>query len=186
VTPLEVSNYSLAINLGFALLLLACYGYVFFRVNRRLRAKGYLGPARPILLILAYAALVAAAFYNDMRDPQSCWDCSPDANPDFFRPELLWVRVRRFALNFTLAATGVLALIAAAARFLPARQLSDEGRLSAALAWRRVGFAALACIPLVAVLALARYVEWLVVFRTAIVASLVFSACERGSRTVND
>ena len=186
MTPLQVSNYSLAISLAFGLLLLGVYGYVFFRLNRRLRSKGYRGPARPIFLILAYGALIAAAFYNDMRDPQSCWDCSPDANPDFFRPELLWVRVGRFALNFTLAATAVLGLTALITRFLPARERSDETRLRDAVAWRRVGYAVLAGIPVAAVFAIAGYVEWEVVLRTAVFSSLVFGLCERASRANND
>lgn len=186
MTPLEVSNYSLAISLAFALLLLAFYGYVFLRLNRQLRTKRYWGPARPIFLILAYAALIAAAFYNDIRDPQSCWHCSPDANPDFFRAELLWPRVGRFALNFTLAATAVLGLTALIARSLPARETSDDDRASAVLAWRRVGYAALGCVPVAAAFAIAGYVEWNVVLRAAVVSSLVFGACERAARVVND
>jgi hypothetical protein len=146
MTPLEVSNWELLVMLSFAFILMGIYGYVTFRLDRYVRQKGYQSPFGRIAMVFAFFVAIGLGFYSDWLSPESCWHCSPAANPEYFQPELLWGHVQRFVLRFSVGITLGMIAIAGIALAVPQRARRSGAR-HVRMPWQAVAYLWLALIP---------------------------------------
>lgn len=158
MSPLEVSNWEANLTVAFAVVLMGFYGYLFYRLDRYVRRKGYHSPFRGFVFMLTYLTMWAAGFIFDSQQPGTCWSCSPAANPERFRPELLWPRVQQFIVDFWVGTTGVLGVTALAAWALP-RRARRAGARRVTFPWKAASFACLGCWALVSILGVAGIVR---------------------------
>jgi hypothetical protein len=151
MSPLEVSNWEAFLTTAFAVVLMGFYGYLFYRIDRYVRRKGYHSPFRGFVFMLTYLMMWAVGFIFVSQQSGTCWSCNPADNPERFLPELLWPHVQQFISGFWVATTGVLGVTALAARALP-RAARRAGARRVTFPWKAASFACLGCWVLVAIL----------------------------------
>lgn len=168
MSPFAVSNWEFLAQCSFAFVLIGIYGYVAFRLDRYVRRKGYQSPFRIIGMILAFFCAVGLGFYSDWLSPESCWNCSPAANPEYFKPELLWGHVQRFVLRFSVGITLGMIPIAGIALVVP-RRARRFGARHIRMPWQALAYLSLALIPVSLLAAWFWDLGWTSVFRLFIV-----------------
>jgi hypothetical protein len=175
MSPLEVSNWEVLIVFSFALVLMAAYGHVAFRLDQYVRRKGYQSPFRAISMTFAYFVVFGLGFYFDWLSPESCWGCSPAANPQYFLPELLWKHVWRFVLRFSAGTTLGMVAVAGIAVAVP-RRARRSGARRVRVPWQAVAYLWLSMIPVTLLATWIWDLGWISAFRWSVFFSGAYAA----------
>jgi hypothetical protein len=133
----DAANQEVLATLASELVWIAICGYIVYRVDGYIRRRGYQSPFRAMLTFGAYIVALGFGFYSEYSAPGACWKCTPAANPDYFRPELVWPHVRAALTHFWASTTLGVAVIAAAAVGIP-RRARRFGARPVVFPWRLV------------------------------------------------
>lgn len=146
MSSLEASIWEAFISLAIVTFFLGIYVPVAFRIDKYVRKKGYKSSLRGMAVIIAFLMAVVLGFYFDRLSSDSCWDCSPSENPEYYQPDLLWEHAKRFGLNFFIGITLGMVAIAGIAWAVP-RRARRFGVRRVRVPWKVISYLWLALIP---------------------------------------
>ena len=101
---------------------------MLFRLDRKIRAKGYQSPFRLLGMTLAFLVSFGMGGYLAALAPGICWQCTPADNPGAFQPAFIGTHIWQFARYFSACSAIPILLVTAIGFTLPSHARRFGGR----------------------------------------------------------